>query len=184
MLRHKKSAHSDNEDDMSDSFEKEDIFGKLDDSVTTSSDEAMMSEEDDSSPSSDIDPWNEIIDEAYQKCQSQYDNKVAAVMDDDSEVSDEEAREDAFEDLKSVYRTAMMNSFGRKLLWFQSMKRDPIYNAIKKTFNRLVDIEGFDQEEALKYVILKRKFLFDKVLDAYDLPDLPEKKDNHPSDSA
>ncbi|KAL4236047.1 hypothetical protein ACF0H5_004433 [Mactra antiquata] len=182
MLRHKKTAHSDAKDVMSDSLEKENIFGKLDESDTASSDEAMMSEN--SSPSTDLDPWNEIIDEAYQKCQSQYDSKVAEIMDEDSDVSDEEAREDAFEDMRSVYRTAMMNSFGSKLLWLQAMKRDPIYKSIKKTFNRLVEIEDFDNEEALKYAILKRKFLFDKVLDAYDLPDLSEKKDNQPSKSA
>lgn len=52
------------------------------------------------------------------------------------------------------------------------MKKDPIYKSIKKTVNRLIDTDEYDKEEALKYGIFKRKFLFDKVLGTYEIPKL------------
>ncbi|KAL4225369.1 hypothetical protein ACF0H5_016058 [Mactra antiquata] len=104
-------------------------------------------------------------------------------MEEDSDVSDNEAREDAYEDMKSVYRTAMMNSFANKLLWFEAMKRDPVYKSVRKTINRLIDTEGYEQGEALKYGILKRQFLFDKVLDIYNIPNVSEDDINHQPES-
>ena len=70
-----------------------------------------------------LDPWDEIIDEAFRKCQSQYDNKVNELMEVDNDISDAEAMEDGYRDMKNAYRMAMMNSFGSKLLWFNAMKK-------------------------------------------------------------
>jgi hypothetical protein len=72
----------------------------------------------------------------------------------------------------------MLNTFGSKLLWFDAMKKDPVYKPINATFQQLIDSKGYDPEEALKYGILKRKFLFDKVLERYDIPDLEGEDDN------
>jgi hypothetical protein len=74
--------------------------------------------------------------------------------------------------MKNTYRKAMVNSLGSKLVWFDAMKNDPIYKSIKKSVSRLIDTDVYDKDEALKYGILKRKFLFDKVLDTYQIPEL------------
>lgn len=171
MLRHKKSTHSDidsDEDRMSDISLKEDIFEAIDENDSNQSDE----HDDDMSVSSeeslDIDPWEDIVGETFQRCQSQYDDEVNELMHEDKGISDEKARENVFNDMKSTYRKAMINIFGSKLLWFDAMKKDPIFKTIKMTVNRLITKENYEAEEALKYAILKRRFLFDKVLDTYD----------------
>ena len=175
MLRHKSSAHSgidSDEDTMSDVSAKEDIFGPIDDNMSSHSDD----DDDDTLVTSEeslmVDPWNIIANEAFQKCQLQFDSKVKELMEEDTDISDSEAKEKVFRNMKSTYRLAMMNSFGSKVLWFDAMKKDPMYKSIKKTVNRLIDADDYDKEEALKYGILKRRFLFDKVLDTYEIPEL------------
>ena len=71
----------------------------------------------------------------------------------------------------------MMNIFGSKMLWFNTLKKDPIYKAVKKTVSQLIDTEDYQIDEALKYAILKRRFLFDKILSDYEIPQLNEGED-------
>lgn len=179
MLRHKNSAHTDmnsDEDAMSDVSKMGDIFGPINDNESSHSDDddgtSITSEE-----SSVIDPWNEIVEEAFLKCQSEFDSEVNELMEKNSDISESEAREKTFRKMKSTYREAMMNSFGSKLLWFDAMKQDHIYKSIKRTVKRLIDTDEYDEEEALKYGILKRRFLFDKVLDTYEIPELEREDD-------
>jgi hypothetical protein len=161
---------------MSDIPVKEDIFGPVDDTDSNHS-----NDDDDSSIASEesltIDPWDDVVDEVFQKCQSQYDSKVKELMEEETDISDSEAKERVFRNMRTTYREAMMNTFGSKLIWFDAMKKDPIYKSIKKTVNRLIDADGYDEEEALKYGILKRRFLFDKVLTSYDNPELEGEDD-------
>lgn len=113
----KKIARSDigsDEDAMSDVSRKEDIFGLMNDNESSHSDDedntSVTSEE-----SLEIDPWSDIVDEAFKKSQSQYDSKISEVMEEDHEISECEAKEKVFRNMKSTYRKAMMNSFGSKI---------------------------------------------------------------------
>ena len=181
MLRHKATKHKlpadsysddSDDDDMSDVSpkkrriygSKEDIFGIIADTQSKDSD----SDIDDIASKERMDPWELIADEAFKKCQSQYVSKVNA--EEDSAITEKEAKERAFSSMKGVYRVAMMNSFIKQLLWFNAMKKDPVYKAVKRTVNRLIDTEDYEKEEALKYAILKRQFLFDRILDTYEFP--------------
>lgn len=92
----------------------------------------------------------------------------------DSNTSEIEAREKVFETMRKTFRKAMMNSFGSKLVWFDAMKKDRTYKSIKQTVNQLSDKESYEPEEALKYGIIKRRFLFDKILDEYIAPEVPQ----------
>lgn len=170
MLRHKKYAHSDEEsedDAMSDISEHEDIFGPVD------AEETEGSSENESEHSEQFDPWQVIVDEAFDKCQPQYQNDVEKLME-DSNTSEIEAREKVFETMRKTFRKAMMNSFGSKLVWFDAMKKDRTYKSIKQTVNQLSDKESYEPAEALKYGIIKRRFLFDKILDEYIAPEVPQ----------
>jgi predicted RNA-binding protein Jag len=118
----------------------------------------------------DIDPWEEIVQEAFDQCQSQYQNEVNEAMEEDTDISESEAKKQVFEDMKNPHRNAIMKTFGSKLVWFDVMKKNPIYKAIKKTISHLIDTEDYEDNEALKYAILKRRFLFDKVLESYNYP--------------
>ena len=52
------------------------------------------------------------------------------------------------------------------------MKQDPVHRAIKRTAKLLNQDEEFESEESLKYATKKRKYLFDKVLQEYNPPEL------------
>ena len=176
MLRHRNAMHSDSDFDdesMSGISEKEDIFGPVENDYDHDDSASVKTEE-----SMEIDPWEEVVEEAFSKCQSQYDSEVTELMKEDSEISDNDAQETIFEDMKGTYRKALMNAFGKRLLWFNAMKKDAVYKAIKSTINQLVETEGYDSDEALKYAILKRRFLFDKILRTFDIPQLEEEDDS------
>ena len=57
------------------------------------------------------------------------------------------------------------------------MKKDPIHEKIRKTVKRLREDEDYDQEEAWKYAVKKRKFLFDGLLKTYNPPETNEDSD-------
>lgn len=170
MLRHKHLAHSDMDSDEDVSVDR-DIFGPIDDNESSHSDS-----DDDTSVTSEepleIDPWRYIVEQAFQKCQSEYESTVNELMEKDAYISESEAKENVFRSMKSTYRRAIMNSLAKELIWFDAMKNDPIYKSIKKTITQLIDTDGYDKDEAFKYGILKRQFLFDKVLETYQIPEL------------
>ncbi|KAL4220338.1 hypothetical protein ACF0H5_020745 [Mactra antiquata] len=60
----------------------------------------------------------------------------------EEDVSDSETREDAHEYMKIAYRTAMMNIYGSKLIWFETRKRYPAYKSITNTVNRLRKLQA------------------------------------------
>ena len=71
ILRHKRSAHSNedsDEDAITDVTDQEDVFGPDDENESDNSNGNMSVT---SENSSDCDPWQEIVDDAFQKCQSQ-----------------------------------------------------------------------------------------------------------------
>ena len=129
-----------------------------------------------------VDPWYDIVEEAFERRQSEYDTKVNALMEKDSDISEQEAKEDVFRDMRETYRIAIMNSLAHKLIWLDAFIKDPIYNAIKKKMNYLMDQENFDQLEALKYVLSARTFIFDQVLDKYDTASVGSDPENSEDD--
>jgi hypothetical protein len=99
----------------------ENEYNDSDDKISTTSDDSV-----------DIDPWQTIVDEAFTECQPRFETKVSELMNEDSDISESEARENIFEDMKNIYRKAIMNTFGSKVHWFNVMKKDPIFKSIKK----------------------------------------------------
>ena len=53
------------------------------------------------------------------------------------------------------------------MIWFNEIKQDRIFNAIKKTALNLKQEEDYGIEEAWKYSASKRKYLFDEILKQY-----------------
>ncbi|XP_052804040.1 uncharacterized protein LOC128234087 [Mya arenaria] len=100
------------------------------------------------------------------KSQSQYEEKVRELMQEDADLSESEAKKDVLEDMRGTYRKALLNIFEARLTWFDAIK----------TVNQLKDTENYEEQEAVKYAILKRRFLFDKVLDSYNVPQLDAEK--------
>ena len=57
-----------------------------------------------------------------------------------------------------------------KVLWFDSVRKDPIHTAIRRTAKQLKEEDDFESEESWKYATKKRKYLFDKALKEYSPP--------------
>ena len=178
MLRHKRSTHSESDSEYGEVSEPSgDIFGAESDDMSDSTSEDTAK----------IDPWQEVVEEAFTKCRAQFQTNVDKVMKEDADISESEAEKNVFKDMKKVYRKALMNAFGNRIVWFDGMKKDPTYKAIKKSVNHLVSKEDYEPLEALKYGIHKRKFLFDKVLDAFAKPrlnddDMEDEREDSESD--
>lgn len=172
MERHKKSKHFmiQESDDDAISEQSGDIFGSDSEDESEDSDDMSVASE----ASSDLDPWDNIIEEVFEQCQSQYDTKVQSLMQGDVGLDEIEAKEAVFKDMRPTYRKAIMNVLSKKLLWLNDLKHDPTYKSIKNTSNHLMAAEDYKRSEALKYAIQKRQFLFDNILERYQPPDIEE----------
>ena len=171
MLRHKRTVHagdldsSEEESEMSDTTEEQ----KTNDSYHDSLSESKHTSDDEE------DPWNEIISQAFEDCQSQYEDKVKDLMDSE-DIGHETARSKAYKELRPVYRKALTRSFIGKVLWYNVIKRDPTFRAVQNTALRLKEDEDYGTEEAWIYSVSKRKYLFDNILKQY-IPPLVEDMD-------
>ena len=61
------------------------------------------------------------------------------------------------------------------------MKKDHIFLSVKNTVSDLKLLDDYDNEEAWKSAVSKRKFLFDRILNEFDPPELSESEDDDDS---
>ena len=171
MLRHKKNKHRrEVETDMSDS--------ELSDQETTDSEaENGMSEADEASDterhSEQYDPWESVVHKAFLKCQDQFEEAVTKLLQ-KRNIDQTEARKEVYHDMRSTYRKAISSVFINRIVWFQAMRKHPVYKAIKKTAANFVDLDDYSPEEAWKSAIGQRKYLFDTILAEYYPPEVEE----------
>lgn len=171
MLRHKRRMHV-GDDEMDE--HRGDIFS--DENDNTDSDNHMDSADDDDSnentadSGSDDDPWYAMINRAFDDLQPQFDEKVKETIESE-DVSGAKARADVYKELRPFYRKAIVKHFLDRLLWFDAIRRDKIYKAIRDTAKRLRDEEEYQGQESWQYATKKRKYLFDKLLADYDPPE-------------
>lgn len=137
--------------------DNDEYSNSLNSGYTSDIDETMSSDE-------DIDPWEDIINEAYKHCKQKFVKKVKSYMNKYNEVSEDNARKIVFNEMSPIYTKAAMRAFGEKLEWFNLIRRDRIYKAIKATAKKLEKNDDFKKTEAIKYAIRKRRFLFEKLL--------------------
>jgi hypothetical protein len=178
MMRHKKTVHAEDCEpdghDMDSSMDSEDNNDHTSDEDTeddndyTSDVEASDMEE---STEDEIDPWDRVIEQAFDECQSQFEEKVAQLIK-KKHLSEDDARTKAYVEMEPAYRKAIANIFRNRMLWFSLIRQDPLYKAVRSTVNHLRDLEDYDVDESWKYAISKRKYLFDKLLKNYTPPDV------------
>lgn len=196
MRRHVKTVHADFKDD--DMIDDNDRLEKVEDDKDSDSgdanesslqsdtddyeeeeaeeeeidDEAEEVEEDEDSD----DPWRLLIQEVFKRCQSEFDERVDKHMVEQG-IDEEEARKKVYHNMLPIYRKALANVFVDEILWFEAMKRDRIYLAMKNTVSDLKLVEDYDTEEAWKSAVNKRKFLLDRVIKEYDPPELSDPRE-------
>lgn len=143
--------------------EEQDIADNDTDSVT--SDESNYSNQEDSN-----DPWTVLVDRTFEKCGSEFAEEVNMLIDEGE--NEEEAREEAYSNMLPLFRKDIMGRYLERMVWYDEIKKDPVHRKIKSTVKRLIEEEDYDQIEALKYAVKKRKFLFDDILQSYDPPEV------------
>jgi len=84
------------------------------------------------------------------------------------------ARNRVFRNMRDKYRKTVAQFFSKTILWCRALKEDSVYNKIKKTASDLELMEDYGSEEAWRYAINKRKYLFEKVLNRYQAPDIKD----------
>ena len=82
----------------------------------------------------------------------------------------EEAEDRVYEDMKPIYRSALMTRYQVLVHLCSNLKRDPTHKKILATANKLRDDEEYDEEEAMKYALKKRRYVLGRKLDEYDKP--------------
>ena len=169
MLRHKRTVHGGDDEELVDEHNESDFDDGMD-----SDQEEPSGEKEEEASDEEKEPWNEIIDEAFKECQSQFEERVNDLMDSEN-LDQRAARSLAFKQLRWLFQKAVINHFLEKMLWYTSIKHDRIFQAIKESVKRLVEEEDYDLDEAWKYAALKRKYLFEGLLKQYLPPTLKKR---------
>lgn len=163
MIRHKKHSHvDDSEDAMDDSTSETEDFG-----MGESASEDEMASGSSHKADGKKDPWEDLVELAFQNCDDTYQEEVDKLMQKDN-ISSEDARKEVYDTMRSTYRKAIMNQLMKRLGWFNVIKKDPIYKAIRKTALDLIRVDDYEPEEAWKSAVRQRKYLLDKLLDDYE----------------
>lgn len=157
---------------------KEDIFGKYNEkhlrrSHTDTDDEETDDEEDETpkKKTSKIRPWDKIMNATISRLQDTFNEKVEELFGKESDMDIEDAEVMAYEELKPRYAGEILDVYKNLVGLAAALKKDPMHQKITNTAKRLRDEHDYDADEAMKYAIKKRRFLFEKLLDDYDPPD-------------
>ena len=150
MSENDESTMSEESDaETSRSHQKEDIFGKYTDKdygIHDDSDTDCTDEDDEdqhySRKKSKLDPWTFFVDGAISILQDTFNEGVQHIIEKNPDIDTEEAEEVTFDKLEPRYRTT----------------------------TRLRDEDDFDEDDALKYAIKKRRYLLDGKLEEFDPP--------------
>jgi hypothetical protein len=141
---------------------------KYDSSSDTDSEEA--SEEDDNSVFQEL--VQKVSEENEQKFQKQVEIYEGEGMKEDR------ARSKARELMLPIDRRLFLNKYGRLLEMFAKLKNSPLHHKVTNEIERLMLGEDYSQNEAIKYALKKRKYLFDDLL----LDDHDDSEDEDDSD--
>ena len=90
----------------------------------------------------------------------------------------DEAEEVTFDKLEPRYRAEVIDRYQRFLIVSKAMKKDPLHMKITDTAKRLRDEDEFDEDDALRYAIKKRRYLLDGKLEEFDPPTYSLGKDD------
>ena len=118
-----------------------------------------------------IDPWYDMVDYVFKSLQPEF-NKITLEFVNDDNLNEKQARKKAFNERLPKYRKLPIDKYLFRVLWFDSVRKDHIHTAIRRTAKQLKEEDDFESEESWKYATNKRKYLFDKVLEEYNPPDL------------
>ncbi|KXJ10412.1 hypothetical protein AC249_AIPGENE19583 [Exaiptasia diaphana] len=165
------SNHSEEDDLSSDSIH-------TDTSEESSEENSDSSDVDSSEEQEDIDVWARIQHQAMDRYQQEYEVLVQKYKQNGD--SNQAAEIRANNALLPSYRKELREVLFDELKWMHLFKRDPIYKKIKDTQKNLMDMEGYDWEEATHSAIHQRKFLLNKLFAKEEVPKQSVNERFHP----
>ena len=111
----------------------------------------------------ELDPWTTLIKDAASKVQDQYDDILQALLMEGHDES--EAKQEAFAQILPVFQKELGDVYMDNLAWMKALKKDSIHKKIMATRDDYVNIDMFDQDEAIAAAVDKRKFLLKRLLE-------------------
>ena len=88
--------------------------------------------------------------------------------------SEAEAIDMAMRDMLRKDRIIFLDQYQELLLTLEGLKKSPKHRKIRKIIKDLSEDEDYDKEEAIKYALEKRKFLFDDLFNKVQYEDSDE----------
>ena len=89
-----------------------------------------------------------MIEEAFEQCQSEFDERVTKHMARQG-VDEDDARKLVYDTLLPTYRKALVYVIVNEILWFYAiMRKDRIYLSVKNTVSDLKLLDEYDNKEA------------------------------------
>ena len=76
-------------------------------------------------------PMDKIIETVFDHFQQAYNTKVSEKMEQEH-LSEDDAKEQVFEDMRPIFRKGLVNEFTDTLMWINALRQDPVYRAIQK----------------------------------------------------
>ena len=185
MHRHVKTVHADfkgdetiddrenpeiiDEDDASDKADDDDSNIK-DKAETDDSDidveeaeEGAAEEEEAGKEEVSDDPWRLLIEEAFEQCHTEFDERVTKHMA-IQVVDEDDTRKRVYDNMLQPTETRWRTFSLIKCSWFHAMRNDPIFLSVKTTVSDLKLLDDYDNEKAWKSAVSKRKFQLDRIL--------------------
>ena len=151
-------------DEVMSTSSKGDIFSSSEDEASErSEDEDSDSESDSDDGDEEAHPWEELILDAASTLRSRYEELTESSQNDG--MSELDAKKQAFSEILPELQKALRNVYIDRLHWMWDMKKDPIHKKIMETRKRLIEDDGFDEDEALTVAVKKRKFLLTRMLE-------------------
>ena len=126
--------------------------------------------------------WRLLIEEAFEQCQSEFDERVSKHMARQG-VDEDDARKRVHDNMLPTYRKKLANIFVNEILKVHTMRKDPIFLSANITVSDLQFLDDYDNEEAWKSAVDKRKFLFDRILKENDPRELSGSEDDVDNDT-
>ena len=181
MSENEDSAMSEESDaETSRSHQKEDIFGKYTDKdygIRDGSNTDCIDEDDEdqhySRKKSKFDPWTFFVNGAHSILHDIFNEGVQHIIEKNPDIDTEEAEEETFDKLEPRYRAEAIGQYKAFLKLSKAMKKDPLHKKITDTAKRLQDEDEFDEDDALRYAIKKRRCLLDGKLEEFDPQPIP-----------
>ena len=117
----------------------------------------------------DYDPWSPLRKEVGQELKEPYMKEVQRLL--DKGKTQDYAEDAAFNVLLPVSRRRLQRTYLQRLKWIHRIKHGAIHRKVMKAFQRFIDEDDMDFDEAVESAVAKRKFLLNRVMQKKLLPD-------------